>query len=83
VNAFARLALPPGVVSDTVARPVVPTGVTAVTVVEFTTTTAVVAAPPTETELAPVRFVPVIVMVVPPDAGPKFGLTAEIVGWAM
>jgi len=70
------------VVIDTVFAPIVPAGVTAVTVVELTTLTEVAATPPIVTELAPVRFVPVIVIAVPPLVDPVFGLTAEIVGVA-
>ena len=65
---------------DTVLAPAVPAGVTAVTVVELTTLTEVAATPPIVTELAPVKFVPVIVIAVPPVVGPVFGLTDEIVG---
>ena len=49
-------------------------------VVAFTTTTLVAATPLTFTLVAPMRFVPVIVIGVPPADGPTFGLTAEIVG---
>jgi hypothetical protein len=83
MKAFARLALPPEVVSDTVAAPAVPAGVTAVTAVSFTTTTAVAGALPTLTALVPVRRVPVIVIAVPPESGPLTGLIEEIVGGAM
>jgi hypothetical protein len=69
-------------VSDTVFAPAVPAGVTAVTVVEFKTDTLVAAVPPIVTELVPVRFGPVIVIAVPPEIGPAFGLTDEIVGCA-
>ena len=77
---LVRLAVPPGVVTDTVFAPAVPAGVTAVTVVELTTLTEVAATPPIVTELAPVKFVPVIVIAVPPLVGPTFGETDEIVG---
>ncbi len=66
MNPLVRLAVPPGVVTDTVFAPIVPAGVTAVTVVELTTLTDVAATPPIVTELVPVRFVPVIVIAVPP-----------------
>ena len=66
--------------TDTVFAPIVPAGVTAVTVVELTTLTEVAATPPIVTELAPVKFVPVIVIAVPPAVDPVFGLTDEIVG---
>ena len=77
-----RLALPPSAVSDTVAAPAVPVGVTAVTVVAFTTTTLVAATPPIVTLEAPGRFAPVMVIAVPPTEGPELGFTVEIVGAA-
>ncbi len=83
VNPDVRFAVPPGVVTETVLAPGVPAGVTAVTVVELTTATLVAATPPMETALVPVRFVPVMVIAVPPVIEPWFGLTDEIVGAAM
>ena len=80
MNPLVRLAVPPGVVTDTVFAPAVPAGVTAVTVVALTTLTEVAATPSIVTELAPVKFVPVIVIAVPPLVDPVFGLTDEIVG---
>ena len=85
MNPLVRLVPPgvviePGVVIDTVFGPSVPAGVTAVTVVALTTLTEVAATPSIVTGLAPVRFVPVIVIAVPPMVGPVFGLTDEIVG---
>jgi hypothetical protein len=67
-------------VSDTVFAPAVPAGVTAVTVVAFTTETLVAAVPPIVTLDVPVKFVPVIVIAVPPAVEPEFGATDEIVG---
>ena len=52
----------------------------AVREVALTTTTLVAAAPPTVTLLAPNKFVPVIVKVVPPAVGPKVGSRLVIVG---
>jgi hypothetical protein len=60
--------------------PAVPGGVTAVTEVELATTTPVAATPPIVTVLVSPRFVPVIVIGVPPPLGPTFGVTDEIVG---
>ena len=80
MNAPLAVGEPYGVVSATFAAPAAPDGVTAVTVVALTTTTEVAALPPTLTELVPVRFVPVIVIAVPPLVGPTFGETDEIVG---
>ena len=67
-------------VTATLFAPTVPAGVTAVTLVAETTTTLVAATPPTVTLLAPVRFVPVIVIDVPPRVEPLVGLTDVIVG---
>ena len=47
-----------------------------------TTVTDVAATPPIDTEVTPVRFVPVIVIGVPPAIGPAFGVTLEIAGTA-
>ena len=74
VNALAKLAVPLGVVTATLCAPTVPAGVTAVTLVDETTTTLVAATPPTVTLVAPVRFVPVIVIGVPPAIGPDIGV---------
>ena len=82
VNAFGLLPVPPMVVAVTICAPAFPIGVIAVIVVEFTTTTLVAATPPTVTLLAPVKFVPIIVIVVPPVAGPLDGLTLATVGAA-
>ena len=80
MNAFVNVAVPPAVVTATLFAPAVPAGVSAVTLVAETTTTLVAATPPTVTLLAPVRFVPVIVIDVPPRVEPLVGVTAVIVG---
>ena len=67
-------------VTATLFAPAVPAGVTAVTLVEDHTTTLVTATPPTVTLVAPVRFVPVIVIDVPPRVEPLVGLTDVRVG---
>jgi len=74
------VAVPLGVVTATLALPVVLAGVTAVTLVADCTTTFDAGAPAIVTIVAPPRFVPVIVMGVPPVDGPLLGLTVEIVG---
>jgi hypothetical protein len=79
VNAPAAVAVPPGVVRDTTAGPTGPAGVTADTKL-CEEDTDVAATPPIVTALVPERFVPEIVMVVPPAIGPAMGLTPEIVG---
>ena len=67
-------------VTATLLAPAVPAGVTAVTLVAEFTTTLVAATPPTVTLVAPVRFVPVIVIEVPPRVEPEVGATDVIVG---
>ncbi len=62
--------------------PAVPAGVTAVIEVASTTTTLVAATPPIVTLVAPVKFVPVMVIAVPPANGPEDGLTLAMVGAA-
>ena len=59
-----------------------PAGLTAVIVVALTTMKFVAGVVPKSTPVAPVKPVPVIVTDVPPAAGPKSGLTPEIVGAA-
>ena len=78
VNALAKLAVPPGVVTATLFAPTVPAGVTAVMLVDETTTTLVAATPPTVTLVAPVKLVPVIVIAVPPAVEPEVGATEEM-----
>jgi hypothetical protein len=72
----ARLAAPPGVVTET--EPEVPDATTAVMVVELTTLKDVAAVPPKLTDEAPVKFVPVIVTVAPATA--EVGVKEETVG---
>jgi hypothetical protein len=74
------VADPPTVVTTTSCDPTVPAGVLAVMLVADATT-LVAAAPPTVT-VAPDRFVPVIRMLVLPDAGPLEGVTVLTVGKA-
>ena len=79
VNARGSDAVPTGVVTATVCAPTVPAAVTAAISVADTTRN-VATAPPTLTLLASNKFVPVIVMAVPPRVGPDVGLTLSIVG---
>ena len=48
--------------------------------VPLTTTTLVAAAPPKVTLLAPVKFAPLMVTVVPPNVVPEFGDRLAMVG---
>ena len=80
VNAAVAVTEPPVATTSTFCAPIVPEGVVAVSVVEFTTVKPVAGTPPMVTLLAPVKLVPTIVNEVPPSAGPVFGLTLAIVG---
>ena len=83
VNALALLTAPACVVTSTVLAPtVVDAAVTAVIEVALTTAKLSTATPPTFTLLAPVKFVPVMVMAVPPSVEPVAGLTLEMVAGA-
>ena len=78
-SVFAAL-VPPGVVTSTLAEPALPAGVVQVMVVALTTTTLVHAAPPMVTPVAPVKSVPVMVILVPPAVEPDVGDRAATVG---
>ena len=80
VNAPDLVEVPPAVVTATLLAPTVPAGVLAVIEVALTTTTFVADVTPIFTLVAPVKFVPVMVIVVPPVVGPDVGLTLVIVG---
>ena len=84
VNWSAELVadVPPGVTAVTSTVPV-PAGLVAVIDVELFTVKLVAGVEPKSTAVAPVRFVPVMVTVVPPAAGPLVGLTADTVGAEM
>ena len=81
VNALALVAVPPIVVTATLCAPAKPEGVFAV--MEVAVATTLVAAIPPIFNVAPIKFVPVIVIDVPPAIGPEIGETAVIVGSAM
>ena len=77
MNAF--VALPPGVVTTTLAGPTVPAGALQVMLVVEVTETLVAFTPPKVTDVTPeTKPVPVIVTLVPPN-GPESGETEEIV----
>ena len=71
--------MPVGVVTVMSTVPV-PAGDTALRPVEETTLKLLAAVVPKSTAVAPVKFVPVTVTVVPPDVGPEVGLIAVTVG---
>ena len=74
------MAVPPAVVTATLLAPAVPAGVLAVIEVPLTTTKLVAATPPKVTLLAPVKFAPLMVTVVPPNVVPEFGDRLAMVG---
>ena len=74
--------MPPGVVTVTSTIPAITAGAIAVIVVALTTTNEVAAVTPKDTAVAPVRAVPVIVMLVPPAIGPAAGERLVTVGAA-
>ena len=80
-NEFAEL-VPPTVVTRMLTVPATCAGVVQVAEVAETTLTDVQAVPPTDMPVAPVRLVPVMVMVVPPAVGPLAGETEVTVGAA-
>ena len=73
-----RVAVPPGVVTETL--PLAPAATTALMEVALFTINEAAATPPNLTELAPVRFVPVITTVAPLEA--LLGLNVVMVGAA-
>ena len=75
-----EVTLPAGVVTAIVTGPAACAGVTAVILVALAILKEVAGVPPTLTAVAPVKFVPVRVMDVPPAVPPTFGETAVIVG---
>ena len=72
--------VPPGVVTCTFTAPAACAGVVAVIEVALFTVKLVAAVPPKVTAVAPVKFVPVMVTLVPPAVGPVFGDTVVTVG---
>ena len=73
------VAVPPGVTTTTFTVPDEFGGVVTVRLVAVFAPSAA-ATPPKVTDVAPARFVPVIVTEVPPVVGPVDGETCEIVG---
>ena len=80
VNAPVWVAVPPAVVTVTSFKPAALAGVLAVIEVALDTTTFVADTPPIFTLVVPIKFVPVMVMVVAPKVEPLDGVTLEIVG---
>ena len=74
--------VPPGVVTTTLAVPAAWAGVVTVMDVALFTTRLVAAVPPMVTPVAPVKSVPIMVMLVPPATGPLVGEILVTVGAA-
>lgn len=83
VKPLARVAVPPAVVTATAVAPAACAGVVAVMEVALLTVKLVAAVPPNVTADAPMKFVPVIVTVVPPVISPLVVLSDVTVGDAM
>jgi len=82
-SSAALVALvPPGVVTVTLTVPALSAGEVAVIEVDELTVKPVAAVLPKSTAVAPVKFVPVIVTLVPPDVLPALGETFDTVGAA-
>ena len=81
--AAATAALGPPIVVTLTSTMPVPAGVTAVICVDESTVNDVAAVGPNETNVAPVKFDPVIVTVVPPASGPVDGEIDETTGAAV
>lgn len=77
---LACVALPEGVVTETLTEPAECAGVVAVICVWLSTVYPVAAVPPNETPVAPVKLVPVRVTDVPPVELPLVGLILVMVG---
>src|SRR5450755_4327354 len=75
--------VPPAVTTKTLCAPATWAGLTAVICVAVLTTKLAAAVPPKLTAVAPVKPVPVIVTVVPPDVVPVVGLRLVTVGCAV
>ena len=80
MNKVLAALVPPTVATNTLEAPPLPAGVVAVILVALTTVKLVAGVPPMVTPVAPVKFVPVIVMVVPPAGEPLVGEILVTVG---
>ena len=80
MNVTFCVVIPLGVVTTIFWGPAAPLGVVALIEVVENTDTDVAATPLMVTLVAPVKFVPPIVICVPPAVGPEDGVTAVMVG---
>lgn len=79
---LSELSVPPGVVIMIGTVPAICIGVTASTSVSLTTVKLVAATAPNDTLVVPLRLVPVIVTILPPDVTSVVGNTATGAGAA-
>lgn len=77
------MAIPPAVYTHTFFAPTLPVGVTAFMRVALATEKLAESMPSTVTRVAVVKFVPPIVIVVPPRVEPVAGVSEVIVGGAI
>ena len=83
MNASDLVTVPPGAVTVKArADPALPGGVRTLICVELSTTNDAAATPPSDTDVVPTKFVPVIVIVSPPAADPESCHTLVMVGAA-
>ena len=81
MKSWVPVPVPSGVVTETSTVFAPPNdGVTAVMVVPLTTTILLAGPPPNVTPVAPRKYLPVIVTLVPPLNGPLFGVTEATSG---
>jgi hypothetical protein len=80
VNKLFASFVPLGVVTRTLAIPATLAAMVAVMIVEFTMVKLTTEMPPIVTAVAPVKFVPVIVIGIPPDVKPVDGEMPTTVG---
>jgi hypothetical protein len=80
VKAVGNAPVPCVVVTETATVPATWAGVVAVTWVADVTWTPVAVVEPKVTAVVPVRWVPVMVTLVPPVVGPEVGVTDVTVG---
>ena len=83
MNAFLAVAIPPAVYTHTFFAPALPAGVTALMRVALATEKLAALMPSIVTRVAVVKFVPPIVIVVPPRVEPVAGVSEVIFGGAI
>src|SRR3974390_1283592 len=80
VEALGWLPVPPAVVTETVVEPAAPAGTDAEICVALMMVKPEDGLAPKSTTVAPRKFVPLTMTMLPPPSGPKAGLTLDTVG---